>query len=342
MKIAVFGWYGHNNAGDERIKFCLNHFLTTVGGINTVDFYDLHAEAIQGKTSKFDSYNLVIIGGGGLILSQHNYHDFILGIKTKIVTLGVSVETQLKGNPKKFSQALIDKSTMVLVRDKESTHKLKNLDPQNKVKNSVDLTFLKPYEVATRPTEQILGINFLAKTMHSHSTLRFRLLLARFSRHLYPKPVCFKGLIQELQQHYQLLPIPLYCDKQNIEIPVYQYNDINFMKQYFDQVPNKFNSEDIDKCAILLSMRLHGLIFAAQKGIPFLTFSIYPKQINFLRETGTESNTIDINELNSVKNKLDALELNLDNTRNKIIAYRAKAIESIQCDMIELLNRTLK
>lgn len=342
MKIAVFGWYGHDNAGDERIKFCLHHFLTDLGGISVVDFYDLHEEAVKGATSKFNSYNLVIIGGGGLILSRHNYHDFILGIKTKIITIGISVETVLRGNPRKFSQALIDKSTMILVRDQESYNKLKVLDHHNKIKNSFDLTFLNPYELNPDTNNQLLGINLLAKTSTSNSILRLQLKLTRFNRRFYPSTTCFEKMIQELQQSYQLSPIPLYCKKQNIDVLPHQYNDILFMKQYFDQVPDSFNSEDMDKCDILLSMRLHGLIFAAQKGIPFLTFSIYPKQINFLKETGTEDNIININELNLVKNKIEALKSNLENTKNKIIAYRTKAIQSIKHDMIELLNYTLK
>ena len=128
MKIAVFGWYGHENAGDERIKFCINHFLTVLGGIDRVDFFDLHENAIKGKTNQFDHYDLVIIGGGGLIFSQSNYHDFIYGIDTKIVTAGISVETALKGNPKKFAVSLLEKSLVVLVRDSDSAQKLSLLD----------------------------------------------------------------------------------------------------------------------------------------------------------------------------------------------------------------------
>jgi len=338
MKIAVLGWYGHNNAGDERIKNCLNHFLMNLGGVDTVDFFDLHEEAIKGKTSKFDHYDLVVIGGGGLIFSQHNYHDFILGLHTRVITAGISVETQLTGNPKKFAKALLEKSSTFLVRDQGSYEKLFILDVERKVKVSADLTFLQPYAPLHAKNEKKIGINLLAKTIHSGLSLKVLLFLNRLRLGCYTKTTCFKKMVADLKGSFDLMPIPLYCAQQESGAPDYRLNDINFMKKYMENVPESFKDTDIDQCELFLSMRLHGLIFAVQKGIPPITFSIYPKQINFMKEVGLDEAIIDVNELGKVNHRV---EENLENSikiKEKIFKYCDSASQVVASDLINALN----
>jgi len=343
MKVAVFGWYGHDNAGDERIKYSLDYFLKTLGGIDVINFYDLHNHAIQGKTRKFDHYDLVIIGGGGLILSQHNYHDFIMGIKTKIITAGVSVETALIGNPKKFAEALLEKSSAFLVRDQASKEKLAPLDKSNKVIVSSDLTFLTPFETVPYKLSNKIAVNFLAKSKLNLANFpSFILRSIEVANHLgiknIPPIYSFKPIINVLKNKYSLVPIPLYCAKQSADIPYYQMNDVAILKTHFNQVASMFDDSLMDTCNLFLSMRLHGLIFAIQKGLLPLTFSIYPKQINIMKEVGLDSSIINIRDINEtpqfVENSLNNSEIN----RQKIISYREKAITKIKNDLLQAIN----
>ncbi|MBP9829258.1 MAG: polysaccharide pyruvyl transferase family protein [Proteobacteria bacterium] len=343
MKIAVFGWYGHDNAGDERIKYCLQSFLMGLGGIKTIDFYDLHNEAVKGPTSKFDDYNLVIIGGGGLILSRHNYHDFILGINTKMVTLGISVETDLKGNPKKFAEALLEKSETILVRDKSSYEKFKVFDTHKKVILSVDMTFLAPYDlVLDQKDTNKLAINLLSKVNEPPIMRQIKLQLLRFSSKLSLKTLSFKDLIHDLNSKYSLIPIPLFCEEKKENTPLFQANDITFLKQYFNNVSNTFDHTNLDSCMAFLSMRLHGLIFAAQKGIPFITFSTYPKQENFMREVGLQEFCLDFHKSEQIKDKLSIILRNKHIIKEIILAYRAKAVKQSKEDLIQIMNQFLK
>ena len=341
MKIAVLGWYGHDNAGDERIKFCLTHFLMSLGGITNVDFFDLHDHAIKGKTNQFDHYDLVIIGGGGLILSHHNYHDFILGIKTKIITAGISVETELRGNPKKFAIALLEKSNAVLVRDQGSYEKLNGIDINGKVQLSSDLTFLSPYEVVNTNEESTIGVNLMAKTNHSRLMLKSLLFASRFINGFSPKTIDFSPLIENIEKLGNIMPIPLYCVKQESGLPEHQMNDVHCLRKYFREVPSFFNHADIDKSQILLSMRLHGLIFAVQKGIPILTFSSYPKQINFMKELGIENCLIHLNHLENTRNVMQYIVKNTSLIKEKIMIYRDKAVKNIRNDFVEAINKSL-
>ncbi len=346
MKIAVLGWYGHNNAGDERIKYCLHHFLFALGGITHVNFYNLHDQAIKGKTNKFDDYDLVIIGGGGLILSQCNYHDFIYGINTKMVALGISVERpRLMNNAKKFSMALLDKCLAVLVRDQDSANKLFPYDHRKIVKQSYDLTFLLPYQTVNCSNDKIMGINLLPKAVdYKYSTLNIRgvsflsRVLAQVGVNDVIRVTDFNSLLRELKNQYQLLPIPLYCAPQQSNIPRYQKNDIEFLKQYFDNVPLQFSDTAMDECSLLLSMRLHAAIFAVQKGIPVLSFPYLPKNRNFMREVGLEEFVLETIENKNVCAVIDSLEKKKPIIRDIMSAYKEKATMQIHQDIIAILN----
>ena len=341
MKIAVFGWYGHDNAGDERIKYCLNKFLIGLGGIERIDFYDLHENAIKGKTNKFDYYDLVIVGGGGLILSYHNYHDFILGISTKVITIGVSVETELKGNTQKFAKALLEKSLVFLVRDHGSYEKLFSLDVAKKVQVSADLTFLEPYVPLDIQSEKRIGMNLLAKFSNcNYSKVTFSILslLNKIGINYYPKTICFQRMIRNLNTSFDLCPIPLYCAPQDVSVPDYQMNDTNFMKKYFNNVSIDFNEQLIDSCQLFISMRLHGLIFAVQKGVLPITFSIYPKQINFMREVGLGKAVVGIDELDKVGDIIAYFIQHEKEIKQQILVFREKSEKLVKLDMISALN----
>lgn len=347
MKIAVFGWYGNHNAGDERIKDCLHRFLMGLGGINSVDFYDLHKSAINGKTDKYDSYDLIIIGGGGLILSQSNYHDFINGINTKIITAGISVEHQkLTGNALKFARSLIDKSEIMLVRDQASAAILKRYDLNSKVRVSSDLTFLKPYESVNISNVNKIGINLLPKPAHiKYSTLCNPFLdfairqLHRFGFRNSLKFINFEDLVKALKSRYKVCPIPLYYKPQTSDLPIYQINDVEFLKNYFEDVPDTFSDKMIDECSLFLSMRLHGAIFAVQKGIPIISLAYLPKNRNFMREVGLEEFVFENIDTLKINEAIASLQKNRSIVQEKMLCYKDKATKNIQQDLIAALNK---
>jgi len=348
MKIAVFGWYGHDNAGDERIKYCLHSFLMGLGGIKAIDFYDLHNEAVKGATSKFDDYNLVIIGGGGLILSRHNYHDFIMGINTKMVTLGISVETDLKGNPKKFAGALLKKSDAVLVRDRASHKKLQLLKDSHKVRVTSDLTFLVPFMPTLNTNRNQLGVNLLPKPKYiKYSTVSNKFLssllghLERFGLTNLLQTVSFSELINVLKGKFPCLPIPMYCAPQQGIIPTYRKNDVNFLKEYFDNVADTFSDQLLDKCFVLLSMRLHGSIFAVQKNIPVVSFQYLPKNRSFMKEVGLENFVIDSPNPKDFLLLLDKITKNDKMIRDQMASYTERASQIVRRDLTEIINRIM-
>jgi polysaccharide pyruvyl transferase WcaK-like protein len=345
MKIAVFGWYGHDNAGDERIKFCLSHFLRSLGGIEEIDFFNLHEYGIRGATNQFDHYDLVIIGGGGLVLSRHNYHDFILGINTTLVVAGISIETELKGNPKNFVIALLEKSKAFLVRDKDSARKVAPFDAHNKVKVSSDLTFLEPYSIAPVKDDNILGVNLLPKPKDfKYSTLsspHLSFVIRQFVRIGFPhilRVFDFKEIITQLEKKFSLLPVPLYCIHQSSSLPLYQKNDVEFLKLYFSEVFQLFSHNLIDECSVFLTMRLHGSIFAVQKGIPAISLSYLPKNRNFMKEVGLEEFVIEVFSPDIILDLIQKCLKERDVVRKKMALFTKNASRKIRNDLIDILN----
>lgn len=346
MKIAVFGWYGHNNAGDERIKYCLDHFLKQQSGISAVDFYDLHEHAIHGQTDKFDHYDLVIIGGGGIILSQCNYHDFIYGIKTKIATLGISVERRvLSGNTKKFAEALLEKSIAVIVRDEQSKNKMLACGIDKDIKVSGDLTFLEPYVLADAVENNVLGINLLPKPKNfDYSLLSIPMIdwfirqADRFRLPGFFPTVDFNELLKYLRRDFQLLPIPLYCARQSQDVPLLHKSDVAFLENYFSHVPQDFVGESIDKCRMFLSMRLHGSIFAVQKGVPIVSLAYLPKNYNFMSAAGLSEYVIDDFSQRSLENVLNKIDKEYLSIRQKMHEFCESTRDGIRRDVIATLN----
>lgn len=339
MKIAVFGWYGHDNAGDERIKYCLSHFLLDQGGITNVAFYDLHDNAIKGKTKKFDHYDLVIIGGGGLVFSQCNYHDFINGISTKLVTLGISVETKLIGNPKKFCLALLERSKFVVVRDQSSFELLSALGQYKHLLVAPDLTFLKPFPAHNMDPVETIGINLLAKTKNS-TILRSYLIVQSLCDRLsvYPKIYKFDDILKKISLYKKIIPIPLYTHSQPEGVPDYRMNDVNILKKYFSSVPDSFVEEAIDACSLFISMRLHGIIFAVQKGVIPLTFNIYPKQVNFMAECGLLDHVHDINNFDGFDKRIEKAEKERNIIHQKISEYTQQSSKKISENFLMIMN----
>ena len=148
----------------------------------------------------------------------------------------------------------------------------------------------------------------------------------------------FKNIVQDLSANFKLAPIPLYCIAQAGNPSVQQMNDVNYLKQYFPVVPSSFDHRAIDNCSIFVSMRLHGLIFAIQKGIPAITVGSYPKQVNFMKEVGLQNVVVDPQNLQQLPEAISYVEQNMESIRSKIREYRDKASAQIKRDLTEVMN----
>ena len=135
-----------------------------------------------------------------------------------------------------------------------------------------------------------------------------------------------------------MVPIPLYCDSQDGLVQDFQKNDINFMKKYFNNIQSYFDDRQIDNCMLFISMRLHGLIFAVQKGVLPITFSIYPKQINFMKEIGLEKAVVDLADSENIRNYISYLLNDEMKIKESMKYFNEKATKTIRVDLLNAIN----
>ena len=248
MNIAVFGWYHHQNAGDDRMQRCLTRW------------FDGHTLAFlpAGRPVPTDflrTYDAVILGGGGLLMSRGGmFRDMAAWIRRfggPVAMCGLSAE----GLPPDLARELrsaLDLVSFAWFRDRGS---LEAIGPHPKAFVAPDLTWLYPFAESEPGDGTAVGL-----------------------RREVGLPVDgWRDVFQDLAE--PLLPWPLYFEGGG---------DADLAERLLGlaegAVDREFSMEEARRAARLVTGRFHGLIFGLQIGRPVLTVSSRPKVARFLAE----------------------------------------------------------
>jgi hypothetical protein len=211
MKIGIIGWYGHGNAGDERILYCLRRFFDGHDLLVTAGFNDA-----TRRIDELNSCDYVLLGGGGLILRGINKHaGLIQALKPPLGCVGLGVEASHEDNAE-FITRLKEKAEFILVRDAESRTLLQN---HFKVIVGPDLTHLYPFDVVAPTDAETCGLNL--RPWHfwncEHGSAEHERMVAALKRNPYlqaeysgPKWEPAKACRVIQQQFGRVIPLPLY------------------------------------------------------------------------------------------------------------------------------------
>lgn len=317
MRIGLIGWYGHNNAGDDRILFCLRRFfegheLLVASGLNDV----------AARLTEFNSCDFILLGGGGLILRGTGWFaEIIERLTPPFGCVGISIEACHPDNLR-LLESLKERSEFILVRDRRSRDLM---GCHFKTIIGPDLTFLYPYEIAAPTDADVCGLNLRPWKFWQgeHNgigdrwmrTLNKRMpTLASFYPFARWSPEKAVAILRDCFSN--IVPLPLYLEE-GVE------NDRDILSRFFPLVTGKFADDHFDCCRFIISMRLHGLIFACQKGIPFLSLSYQPKNEAFCNDIGLPDNSVSIFDPILLSTAMDKLASNHDELRLRLLDVRA-------------------
>lgn len=314
MKIGIIGWYGHENAGDERLLFSLQHFFKDHDFLVTSGFDDAFRKIVE-----LNRCDYIILGGGGLVLRGVGRHSALIdSLKPNFGCVGISVEAVHEDN-RAFIAAIKQKADFIYVRDLNSQFLLQN---HPKVVVGPDLSFLYPFETIESAKLESCGVNLrywhYAKVEYGSRLYRWLVYLDKripYFQRFYPfqkwQP---RKLIANLHKRFKkILPLPLYTESK-------RKNDVIVLQQYFDNVPISFSPELFIPARYFVGMRLHSLIFASQMGIPFLSLSYQPKNVAFCKSIQLDC-SIDLFDLSRLENRLEYLKEHYSEIRSHLLEF---------------------
>jgi len=252
MNIAIFGWYHHRNAGDDRIQQCLTRWLDG----HTLAFLPAGR---QPPVHLLRTYDAAILGGGGLIRHQggmfRGMARWVRQAGIPVALAGVSVEGITPGLRRELRE-LLDVCCFAWFRDRGS---LEDVGDHPRAFVAPDATWLYPFEPAAEEGRG-LAVSVAPGTLQPREA--WRDALAVFKEPIHPWPLYFEngGDGRALRE---LIP------------------DADLAVE-FDLDPGR-------RAAAVLVGRFHALLFALQLGRPVLAASDAPKVRRFLDDNGLQS-----------------------------------------------------
>lgn len=329
MRLGLIGWYGHGNAGDERILHCLRrafhgHAIIVFGGFDDA----------KSRLREVNACDYVLIGGGGLVLRGFGRHAALIrALTVPFSCIGISIEAFHSDN-RQLIDALLFGAEFIHVRDRKS---LSYFNQHQKVIVGPDLTFLDPYDIASPPSELVCGVNmrnwhFWNFPIYSQRHFIMQKLNKVFPslEFFYPLPKWRPENIRKIlsSRFDRINPIAL-CSSPDSD------SDFSALK-----MPVSFDYEEaLSRCSILVGMRFHSLVFACQMGIPFLSLSYQPKNARLCQDIGLPMLSVDPYRQDQVKSGLDYLLGHYDEIREKIFSYRLRSCSEIQKQMKDIVSR---
>lgn len=249
MNIAVFGWYHHRNAGDDRLQYCITRWLDG----HTLAF--LPAGRKTPPISFLRSYDAVLIGGGGILQKRGGlFRDMARWVRragVPVALVGASAE-RLPADLRTELRGFLDVCCFAWFRDQASleavgTHPAAFVAP--------DLTWLFPFPVVP-PGE---GTAVSLRAGGGVPLDAWRSALGSLPGPVRPWPMYFESAADARLLEAVLPGAP---------------------------VPDEFTLQPLVDSSAVVSSRYHGLVFGVQSGRPVVGVGGEPKVRRFLDEAG--------------------------------------------------------
>jgi polysaccharide pyruvyl transferase CsaB len=371
-KIAIHGFYGMGNLGDEAILASMLKEFRNYGSIDVVVFsrkpeqiqriYGIRSISSEAKRdllkrrSELKKCNLFILGGGGLLkdfgtdsTSLKKWlklldHANRLNKKTSLFAIGV--ENIRYNESKSLIQNALTNVDLITVRDKNSKDILESIGVENTIKVTTDPVVLLG-ESTQKTSSQIIKTKKPMK-------------VAICIRHWYDKsfnienPKVNENFIKAMASAAEFLIEQYDAKLEFIPMRTISYDDdrvaakqiISHMKfkdnvEVINEVPevNDF-IKMLDQYSLLIGMRLHSLILGTSSGVPVIGLNYMPKVKAYMESIGQGKYSLELETITAEKiiKQITGTILHYDqrtkNIRKEILRLRKIAKDNIA----ELIN----
>ncbi len=341
-KIVLSGYFGFDNLGDEAILYSMLEGIKKIGGTE-ITVLSANPEKTNAKfgvkavnrmslrevISAIGSCDLFISGGGSLLQDVTSKRSLIyyltllnlaklFGKKVMIYSQGIGPVNDPK-NRKKLAKTF-KKLDLINVRDRESYQELVSMGIKKPIKITADTVFLldKP---DGRLGEEILS-SLTGEDKEADLTIGLSLR---------PWKDMDDKIIDEIKATIEGLQNMEESKVRIVLLPFHHPGDLDLSKKLYKSLENKQNvfllEDQLDEremlslmtCIdIVISMRLHGLIFGLVGGAYPLAISYDPKIQSLMKELGLDE-AMEVESLDSERLVSQTREIieDLDNLKAK-------------------------
>jgi len=221
---------------------------------------------------------------------------------------------------------LEERAEFIYVRDRDSFGRL---DRRFKAIVAPDLTFLAPFEVAEWNGESRCALNLRpwrswGLEYQGRADRLLRWLDEGPASPLIPTgwdPAASVAIVRDRMRVVSACPLYTEASREN---------DRSTLLGFFEDVPETFTPDSIAIHDYFVGMRLHGLIFSCQMGIPFLSLSYQPKNEAFCADLGLPELSVPLGHGDALEHALDHLMAAGRDLRSALLdrrsEYRAQAL----------------
>ncbi len=361
-KVLICGSYGHGNAGDEAILEAItaslrgadeNIEITVMSrspeytrnrhGVSSVHKFNLFS--VLGQMMKSDLY---INGGGSLIqdiTSRRSLYYYLFTIMAakilgcKVMMYGCGIGPVTRKNSRALTKFIVDKfADEITLREEDSLDELKAFgidSPEMQVASDPALG------LPSSPKEEV------HRAMHELGLSpdeKYLCIVPRKWQGFSEKVEEFAECADFLSEKYGLTTLFVSIDHKNDSVAAEMIAKHMKTKYHIlrDILPTGLTIGFLAEAELVISMRLHGLVFAAGQGIPLVGVAYDPKVTAFLKYLGKDS-YIELGDLTGGKLKeLSQSALALWN-EGDLLQDRVKSLREIESRNIrsamKLLNK---
>ncbi len=301
--IAILGYYGYRNSGDDAIlKSFIDHLKQNHKELSIVvlsnepsqtrraysvqSIYRFHPFQVPALLSKT---RLFIAGGGTLIQDDTSsrsllYYLLMLhlamkkGARLALLANGLGPLTRKKN--RRAAATMLDRMDVITLRDSNAYEELTSLE----VKKPITQVAADP-AMALSPCDRSMGLEILLKERIPIDKNIVALCLRKWKRVKHSEKI-LAALADNISTKFNA--IPLFISMQHPDDVRFSKRVLKNMKQKGYILQNRYTVDEtlsiLGNVTMVAGMRLHSLIYAANLSIPMVGLAYEPK-VNFFMES---------------------------------------------------------